>query len=133
MAYLIIDVYQGANRKCLAIGNHRISVGKPYGFLEKVESYKCDTKDILSCIGTVNRWIPCSDRLPEQGQRVIVQCRCGKDTAISTARRTHSGSWIVDFLRYADKECITIQAWMPMPDAYEPPESEVHGDAAEKP
>ena len=82
---------------------------------------------------TVQKWIPCSERLPEQWHNVIVQFRCGKDTAISTARRTHSGSWIVDFLRYADKECITIQAWMPMPDAYEPPESEVHGDAAEKP
>lgn len=76
----------------------------------------------------VNRWIPCSERLPEQGQRVIAQFRYGKDTAISTARRTHSGSWIVDCMRYADKECVIIQAWMPLPDAYEPPESEVQDD-----
>jgi hypothetical protein len=77
---------------------------------------------------SVNNWIPCIEKLPEQGQRVIVQFRynCAKNyTAISSARRTCSGEWIVDVMRYADKECITVQAWMPMPEEYKQPESEV--------
>ena len=81
------------------------------------------TEKIMN-IPAVNRWIPCSERLPEQGQRVIVQFRYNSAknyTAISTARRTHIGSWTVDCMRYADKECVTVQAWMPLPDAYEPP------------
>ena len=72
---------------------------------------------------SVNHWIPCSDRLPEQGQRVIVQFQYNSaknHTAISSAQRAYSGGWIVDVMSYADKDFVTVQAWMPMPSAYEP-------------
>lgn len=87
---------------------------------------RCDCIEEIRNIPAVNQWIPCSERLPEQGQRVIVQFRYSNNTGtvISTAQRTYSGSWIVDAMQYADKERITIQAWMPQPDAYEPPDIE---------
>ena len=93
---------------------------------DAVEQVLREVSEFVDSLPALNRWIPCSERLPEQGQKVIVQFRYSNNTgtAISTAQRTYSGSWIVDAMRYADKERITIQAWMLQPDAYEPPDIE---------
>ena len=128
MADLITDVYQGYNRKCLAIGNHRISAGKAYGFLEKVESYRCDTKDILSCIGNVSSWIPCSERLPEikkDHESDCVLCYCDTGAyAFSTLQENFFGQ--IGFACEKEDDYYhsigKAIAWMPLP---EPPESEV--------
>ena len=115
MADLIIDVYQGSNRKCLAIGNHRISAGKSYGFLEKIESYKCDTKDILSCIGTVNRWIPCSERLPEKYTEVLAYSPFWGKIVVAL----WNGEYWLEQWTDDDLQSSEITHWMPLP---EPPE-----------
>lgn len=117
---MIIDVYQGTNRKCLAIGNHRISFGKPYGFLEKVESYKCDTKYILSCIEAVNRWIPCSERLPDNCVAVLVY-----------TGENNFKVWLAEYSKYMEVWTLAgnyipikknaVTHWMPLP---EPPAKE---------
>ena len=94
---------------------------------DAVEKVLREVSEFVDSLPVFNHWIPCNERLPEQGQRVIVQFRYGNNTGtvISTAQRIYSGSWIVDAMQYADKECITIQAWMPMPDRYEPSGTEV--------
>ena len=119
MADLIIDVYQGSNRKCLAIGNHRISAGKAYGFLEKVESYRCDTKDILSCIWNINRWIQCSERLPETNTQVLCYCRMGDFRIMEFDEQENR--W---YEGIHDYRLQSVTHWMPLP---EPPE-EVQDD-----
>lgn len=68
---------------------------------------------------TVNRWIPCSERLPEDNAEVLV----------SFCRRYIKIGYIEpgDGLRYwvipghSVVPLNYIEAWMPMPDAYEPP------------
>ena len=118
MADLIIDVYQGSNRKCLVIGNHRISTGKAYGYLEKVESYRCDTKYILSCIGNVNRWIPCSERLPEYGLDVLVYTKSWEEH-IQVAHIQYDGiMWELSDGEFYFSQS-DVSHWMPLP---EPPE-----------
>ena len=136
MTDLIIDVYQGSNRKCLAIGNHRISAGKAYGFLEKVESYRCDTKDILSCIGK-SCWISCSEMLPDvdipvltwDGHCVSVERRIEyflyEDEYTGHTERQYGEYWINGF-EGDEENPIGLRDgaathWMPLPS--KPPEA----------
>ena len=63
------------------------------------------------CKGPV--WIPCSERLPKQGQEVICQCRA---SIITVLRLDANGDW------YKDAEhCYMsgfVIAWMPLPAPY---------------
>jgi len=60
------------------------------------------------------RWIPCSERLPRQGQEVICQCRANM---IKVLKLDACGDW------YQDAEhCYMsgfVIAWMPLPAPYE--------------
>lgn len=70
---------------------------------------------------TVQKWIPCSERLPEDNAEVLV----------SFCRRYVKIGYIEpgDGLRYwvipghSVVPLNYIEAWMPIPDAYEPPEA----------
>lgn len=65
---------------------------------------------------TVDRWIPCSERLPEDETDVLVQW--GEYADMSVARLSE-GIWYIHgiFLeRISNPEVIT--AWMPLPEPY---------------
>lgn len=72
-----------------------------------------DITDVVKDIPAVNRWIPCSERLPEQEDQYLVTTASGKVCiwsfyfALASKRPYFSG----------DEKVI---AWMPKPDAYEP-------------
>lgn len=59
-------------------------------------------------------WIPCSERLPEEGREVICQCRAGIVKVLNLDR---DGDW------YQDKDHVYMQgfviAWMPLPSPYQ--------------
>lgn len=63
--------------------------------------------------GTPNRWIPVSERLPEQGQEVICQCRAN---IIKALKLDANFDWYQD----ADHCYMSgfVIAWMPLPDPY---------------
>lgn len=83
----------------------------------------------------VNHWIPCNKRMPEDGVNVNITWTNKTisddkdDKFVGTALRLN-GVWYwyplsSRFLVEIDEECgIEVLAWMPMPDAYEPPEKE---------
>lgn len=58
-------------------------------------------------------WIPCSERLPRQGQEVICQCRA---SIIKVLKLDADGDW------YQDAEHCYMRgfviAWMPLPEPY---------------
>lgn len=59
------------------------------------------------------KWIPCSERLPKQGQEVICQCRAN---IIKVLKLDADGDWYQD----AD-HCYMggfVIAWMPLPEPY---------------
>lgn len=66
----------------------------------------------------VNRWIPCSERLPHGG-RVLATTKQGYVVDVIF---TFKGSQWFRNGEYFPTD--TVIAWMPMPDAYEPPEKE---------
>ncbi len=73
--------------------------------VEALEAYVPDTN--------VGKWIPCSERLPRQGQKVICQCR---ENIIKVLKLDADGDW------YQDAEhCYMsgfVVAWMPLPEVY---------------
>ena len=66
-----------------------------------------------NCSEIPNNWIPCSERLPQQGQEVICQCRAN---IIKVLKLDANGDW------YQDAEhCYMggfVIAWMPLPEPY---------------
>lgn len=68
----------------------------------------------------VNRWIPCSERLPETIEPVIFSVERGYKQVCCGYRYGKHRMWRdrISGLHYTDYDVI---AWMPMPDAYEPP------------
>ena len=81
-----------------------------YGGMKPVEKCKAEAKSILCDIPTVEpelKWIPCSERLPEKGQKCLVY-----DKAIGFRVDTYIGhgnpyNWEL-FVR-------DYEAWMPIP------------------
>ena len=94
---------------------------------------KKDAADIYRLImdaPAVNRWIPCSERLPENKCGVIFTVDRGHPF-VCVGYRINSEREGLKLQRWFDKlsglnfSDYDVKAWMPMPDAYEPPESEV--------
>ena len=95
--------------------------------------------NVVKDIPAVNRWIPCSERLPEQDTMVIV-CYYGSDCIFpmqgetvteAIARQNKVPTVTMGFLDEegwcgADFFPMMVQPtfWMNLPDAYEPPEKE---------
>ena len=66
----------------------------------------------------VNRWIPCSERLPYIGVDVIVYVRTWREQKVQFGYRYSEGTWSVANIGVPNDE---ITFWMPLP---EPPEKE---------
>ena len=78
-------------------------------------------------------WIPCSERLPESKTGVIFTVDRGHPF-VCVGYRINSEREGLKLQRWFDKlsklnfSDYDVKAWMPIPDAYEPPESEVQDD-----
>ena len=79
-----------------------VAVQKAFDALEQAET---------NCLEIPNSWIPCSERLPQQGQEIICQCRAN---IIKVLKLDANGDW------YQDAEhCYMggfVIAWMPLPE-----------------
>lgn len=88
-----------------------------------------DGDEILKSIQSVNRWIQCSERLPDNCTGVIFTVDrwhpfvCVGYHINSEREGLKLKRWFdkLSGLNFSDYD---VKAWMPMPDAYEPPEKE---------
>ena len=105
-----------------------LSVCKEYCWLDDddfIEGYNTAIKDMREAIKelpTVNRWIPCGEQMMPDGERVLV-CLTNGEVFVMT----RSKDVISDGLRHLT-DLSAVVRWMPIPDTYEPPESEVKDD-----
>lgn len=75
--------------------------------------------DDIENLPTVNRWIPCSEQMMPDGERVLMRLTNGEVFVMK--RNKNSAS---DGLRHLT-DLSSVECWMSIPDSYEPTESEV--------
>lgn len=84
------------------------------------ETGALETQRRVKELPAVNRWIPCSERLPEENKVVLVSTTTGYvDFAV-----LRWGKWFPDGYNGVAFPSNRITAWMPKPDAYEPPKED---------
>lgn len=67
------------------------------------------------------RWIPCSERLPESGQKVLCACRAGIYD-VFTYLKNERGPWYKDDRHVYMMGFVTH--WMPLPELHKEPYKE---------
>ena len=76
-------------------------------------------EEVLRALPSVQpepKWIPCSERLPERADNVIICYKAGDYTLVSTGRYLYKFKmWYVDVVGDL-KDGVT--AWMPLPEPY---------------
>lgn len=65
------------------------------------------------------RWIPCSERLPEEGEVVLTQAKFKDDVKMAVSSRIDYNYWTT----WGTRD-INIIAWMPLPEPYQRGEKE---------
>lgn len=75
-------------------------------------------------IPAVNRWISVEDALPEIGYSVLVTRQTESNTRYIRIASRQDDCWMDNTDRYLEPNPHQVIAWIPMPDAYEPPEKE---------
>ena len=79
---------------------------------------------VVKCQPTVNRWIPVEDALPEIGYNVLVTRQTESKARYTRIASRQDDCWMDSTDEYGKPNPHPVIAWMPMPDAYEPPEKE---------
>lgn len=88
---------------------------------------KKDAADIYRLImdaPAVNRWIPVEDALPEIGYSVLVTRQTESNTRYIRIASRQDDCWMDNADKYGNPNPHQVIAWMPMPDAYEPPKED---------
>lgn len=98
---------------------YRQGANKDYKCKSLREKLRAIEKELTE-VDSVPKWIPCSERLPEEHKVVLVSTTKGYvDVAV-----LQWGKWFPHDYNGVAFPPNRITAWMPKPDAYEPPESE---------
>ena len=79
-------------------------------------AYGDDIEKRLKALPPAQKWIPCSERLPEVREWVLCQCRAG---IMDVLRLTGDGSWNKNY-PHAEYMSGFVIAWMPLPALYRP-------------
>lgn len=70
----------------------------------------------------IGRWIPVSESLPVKGKQVLC---CNKQGSVFTSAITYRNAYMIAYGMITFGQHCDVIAWMPLPEPYEPQESEV--------
>ena len=86
-----------------------------HGVMDVIDADNC--KKIIKALEQEPRWIPVSERLPEENKTVIASTKYG---VYSEARYTKEDGWEWAYESGADYwvELEYVTAWMPLPEPY---------------
>lgn len=89
--------------------------------IRKIQDYLSVVTD--TNVGSKSNWIPCSERLPEDGEEMVLIQVSGKPTeniqfkyAFEFAYYEKEEGWILEY--YPEWENPEVVAWMPLPESY---------------
>ena len=86
-----------------------------------------DVEDMISCIPSAQQWIPCSERLPEEGERVLATHMGGVNPNNQVIEHIYQlGKFTcvwdmdmnVDSPTFGQRYMGEVIAWMPLPEPY---------------
>lgn len=88
------------------------------------ETGALETQRRVKELPAVNRWIPVEDALPEIGYSVLVTRQTESNTRYIRIASRQDDCWMDNTDKYGEPNPHQVIAWIPMPDAYKPPEKE---------
>lgn len=89
--------------------------------MESCDIKSCDNRDAIKALEQEPRWIPVSERLPENGQNVLF-CDIDNDIMVGYHIKGRPNTHFSQDGTYEDMK--NVRAWMPLPEPFEPQESE---------
>lgn len=96
-------------------------------YLDGIQTAVKRISGVINDAPTVNRWIPVSERLPEIGYNVFVTRQTENNTRYVRIASRQDDCWMDNSDTYGKPNPHPVIAWMPMPDAYEPPNNMIGG------
>lgn len=93
-------------------GDWYVEEGTEEGFIGTLEQLLSGQPEI-NCSEIPNNWIPCRERLPEEGKVVLTQAKFKDDVKMAVSSRIDYNYWTT----WGTRD-INIIAWMPLPEPY---------------
>jgi hypothetical protein len=118
----IVDVERGVGMKNLSqkeaitiLEGMRIDIPVPKAAATQIKRNLALDMAInaLNCSEFPNNWIPCSEKLPEEGEVVLTQAKFKDDMKMVVSSRIDYNYWT----GWGTRD-INIIAWMPLPEPY---------------
>lgn len=106
-----------------AIARIDCCLGNSLGGRKEFDSGLMQAREFVISTPAVNRWIPVDDSLPEIGYNVLVTRQTESNARYIRIASRQDDCWMDSTDEYGKPNPHLVIAWMPMPDAYEPPNS----------
>ena len=90
-------------------------------YLDGIQTAVKRISGVINDVPSVNNWIPVKDALPEIGYNVLVTRQTESNSRYIRIASRQDDCWMDSTDEYGKPNPHPVIAWMPIPNAYEPP------------